>query len=114
MGAEEKSPSNAIEVCISLYSPSSHCRLMLSNPSRYILENQDAIATVSCLDSGKTKVDASFGEILVTVEKLRWTIEHGERALRPEKRPTSFLMLYKHNEVIWEPLGTVAACVSWK
>ncbi|MCJ1401648.1 Meiotic Sister-Chromatid recombination aldehyde dehydrogenase [Xylographa trunciseda] len=66
-----------------------------------------------CLDSGKTKVDASFGEILVTVEKLKWTIQHGERALRPEKRPSNFLMMYKHNEVRWEPLGVVAACVSW-
>jgi hypothetical protein len=34
--------------------------------------------------------------------------------LRSEKRDTSFLMMYKSNEVIWEPLGVVAACVSWK
>lgn len=81
---------------------------------RYVLTNQETIATVACLDSGKTKVDACFGEILVTVEKLKWTIDHGERALRPEKRPTSFLMMYKQNEVRWEPLGVVAACVSWK
>ncbi|MCJ1434427.1 Meiotic Sister-Chromatid recombination aldehyde dehydrogenase [Xylographa pallens] len=73
----------------------------------------DAIATVACLDSGKTKVDASFGEILVTAEKLKWTIQHGEKVLRPEKRPSNFLMMYKHNEVRWEPLGVVAACVSW-
>lgn len=81
---------------------------------RYILVNQDTIATMSCLDSGKTKVDASFGEILVTAEKLKWVIQHGEKALRPEKRPTNFLMMYKQNEVRWEPLGVVAACVSWK
>lgn len=81
---------------------------------RFILDNQDTIATVACLDSGKTKVDASLGEILVTVEKLKWTIKHGEKALRPEKRPTNFLMMYKSNKVRWEPLGVVAACVSWK
>ena len=80
---------------------------------RFVLENQETIATVACLDSGKTKIDASFGEILVTAEKLRWTILHGEKALRPEKRPTNFLMMYKMNEVRWEPLGVVAACVSW-
>lgn len=80
----------------------------------YVLENQEAIATAACLDSGKTKVDAILGEILVTVEKLQWTIKHGEKALRPERRPTNFLMMYKHNEVRWEPLGVVAACVSWK
>ena len=81
---------------------------------RFILDNQDTIATVACLDSGKTKIDAILGEILVTVEKLKWTIKHGEKALRPEKRPTNFLMMYKKNEVRWEPLGVVAACVSWK
>ena len=59
-------------------------------------------------------IDASMGEILVTVEKLKWTIQHGERALRAEQRPRNLLMMYKTNEVRWEPLGVVAACVSWK
>ena len=81
---------------------------------RYILANQETIAKVACLDSGKTKIDASIGEILITAEKLNWTIQHGERILRPERRPTNFLMMYKYNEVRWEPLGVVAACVSWK
>ena len=81
---------------------------------RYVLENQETIATTACLDSGKTKIDALLGEILVTVEKLQWTIKHGEKALRPEKRPTNFLMMYKNNKVTWEPLGVVATCVSWK
>ncbi|KAB8336907.1 hypothetical protein FH972_021214 [Carpinus fangiana] len=52
-------------------------------------------------------------KVLVTAEKLTWTIKHGERALRPDKRGTSFLMMYKKNEVRYEPLGVVAACVSW-
>jgi acyl-CoA reductase-like NAD-dependent aldehyde dehydrogenase len=65
---------------------------------KYVLENQELIAKVACLDSGKTMVDASLGEILVTVEKLRWTIKHGEKSLK---------------NVTWEPLGVVAACVSW-
>lgn len=78
-----------------------------------MLEHQDEIVTACCLDSGKTKVDASFGEILVTAEKLKWTIDHGERALRTESRPTNFLMMYKKNTVRYEPLGVVSACVSW-
>ena len=81
---------------------------------QYVLDNQEIISRVACLDSGKTMIDASLGEILVTVEKLKWTIRHGEKALRPESRPGNFLMMYKKNEVRWEPLGVVAACVSWK
>lgn len=79
-----------------------------------MLEHQEDIARVACLDSGKTMVDAVLGEILVTTEKLKWTIDHGEAALKPERRPTNLLMMYKKNEVVWEPLGVVAACVSWK
>ncbi|KAL9578480.1 MAG: hypothetical protein Q9212_005689 [Teloschistes hypoglaucus] len=89
-------------------------RKVLRTMLKHILDNQETIATLACLDSGKTKVDAMLGEILVTVEKLQWTIKHGEEALRPSPRPTNFLLMYKHNEVRWEPLGVLAACVSWK
>ncbi|EKG18060.1 hypothetical protein MPH_04750 [Macrophomina phaseolina MS6] len=88
-------------------------RQVLKSILKFVLENQQTISTAACLDSGKTRVDSGFGEILVTAEKLKWTIDHGEKALRPESRPTNFLMMYKKNEVRWEPLGVVAACVSW-
>ncbi|KAK8210391.1 Meiotic Sister-Chromatid recombination aldehyde dehydrogenase [Zalaria obscura] len=91
-----------------------HLQLIPLKVLRYILDHQDDIIQAACLDSGKTRVDAVLGEIFVTVEKLKWTINHGEKALRPESRPTNFLMFYKKNEVRWEPLGVVAACVSWK
>lgn len=78
-----------------------------------MLDHQDEIAAVCCLDTGKTKVDASFGEILVTAEKLQWTIDHGEAALSEDRRPTNLLMMYKRNTVRYEPLGVIAACVSW-
>lgn len=89
-------------------------RLVLKTLLRYVLANQEPIARTACLDSGKTRVDAIFGEILVTAEKLKWTIDHGEKALTTERRPTNFLMFYKRNEVRYEPLGVVGACVSWK
>ena len=86
---------------------------MLRTLLKHILEQQEEIVKVCCLDSGKTQVDACFGEILVTVEKLQWTIKHGEKALRPSHRPANLLMCYKKNTVRYEPLGVVAACVSW-
>lgn len=80
---------------------------------QHVLDNQEEICRVACLDSGKTMVDAQLGEILVTVEKLQWTIAHGEKALTPTRRPTNLLMMYKKNAVHYEPLGIVAALVSW-
>lgn len=98
----------------STWSPTFHQRRrLLKTLLRHILDHQESIVAACCLDSGKTKIDACFGEILVTVEKLQWTIKHGERALIPSRRPTNLLMCYKKNTVTYEPLGVVAACVSW-
>ncbi len=88
-------------------------RAVLRTLLQYVLDNQEEICRVACLDSGKTMVDAQLGEVLVTVEKLKWTIEHGEKALRPSRRPTNLLLAYKRNTVYYEPLGVVAALVSW-
>lgn len=89
-------------------------RRVLKSLLKFVLDNQETIARAACLDSGKTRVDAIFGETLVTAEKLKWTIDHGDPSLKPERRPTNLLMFYKRNEVHYEPLGVVAACVSWK
>ena len=88
-------------------------RQVLRTLLAFVLQNQEEICRVACLDSGKTMIDASLGEILVTTEKLRWTILHGEKALTPSRRPTNLLMMYKSNTVIYEPLGVVTALVSW-
>ncbi|KAI1181111.1 Aldehyde/histidinol dehydrogenase [Nemania sp. FL0916] len=88
-------------------------RAVLRSMLQHILDHQDQICRVSSLDSGKTMVDAQLGEILVTVEKLRWTLRHGEAALRPSHRPTNLLLAYKKGAVHYEPLGIVAALVSW-
>ncbi|KAK3068511.1 Meiotic Sister-Chromatid recombination aldehyde dehydrogenase [Teratosphaeriaceae sp. CCFEE 6253] len=88
-------------------------RRVLKTLLTFILDNQEDIVRAACLDSGKTRIDALFGEVLVTVEKLKWTIDQGEKALQAERRPANLLMFYKRNEVRYEPLGVVAACVSW-
>lgn len=91
-------------------------RQLLKTLSRFIVNNQEDIARVACRDSGKTKLDASMGEIMVTLEKLNWIIANGERALKPSVRPgpANFLIgLMKSAEVRYEPLGVVSAFVSW-
>lgn len=58
-------------------------------------------------------VDAALGEIITTCSKLSWLISHGERALRPESRASNLILCYKSSKVYYEPLGVVAAIVSW-
>ncbi len=58
-------------------------------------------------------VDAALGEVLTTCSKMDWLLRHGEKYLRPETRSSPLLMSYKKSEVHYEPLGVVAAIVSW-
>ncbi|EFW99381.1 oxidoreductase [Grosmannia clavigera kw1407] len=89
-------------------------RQVLRTLLQHVLDHQSEICRIACVDSGKLAVDAALGEVLVVAERLRWTILHGEAALRPSRRPThALLMPHKRNTVIYEPLGVVAALVSW-
>ena len=106
------------EIAQSKWSTSSMERRLrvLTSLREYILSNQEMIASIACRDSGKTKLDASMGEILVTLEKLQWLITHGPSVLKPSRRPgpTNFFMKwYKGAEIRYEPLGVVSAIVSW-
>jgi acyl-CoA reductase-like NAD-dependent aldehyde dehydrogenase len=60
-----------------------------------------------------TVIDAAFGEILTTCSKMDWLLRYGEKYLRPETRSSPLLLLYKKSQVHYEPLGVVAAIVSW-
>eukprot|EP00667_Euglena_gracilis_P005457 EG_transcript_5491 len=86
-------------------------RLLLRTILRFIVENMETIAKVACRDSGKTMVDAMFGEVMVTCEKLRWTIANGERYLRPEYRTSGIMNLHKTSRVEYVPVGVVGAIV---
>lgn len=68
---------------------------------------------VRVLITSSLVLDAGLGEILTTAAKLDWLLDHGTRVLKPETRYSSLLTIYKHAEVHFEPLGVVAALVSW-
>ena len=88
-------------------------KAVLRSLLRYVLDNAETISRVAAVDSGKTMVDANLGEILVTASKIKWTLKHGEKTLKTSSRPNDFLLSYKRNTVRYEPLGVVAALVSW-
>ncbi|WVF68391.1 hypothetical protein IAT40_003156 [Kwoniella sp. CBS 6097] len=79
----------------------------------WVLKDMEGIVRVACRDTGKTEVDAVFGEILTTLSKLDWLIKYGEKTLSPDARPGNLLLAHKVSKVHYAPLGTVLACVSW-
>ncbi|TFK34820.1 Aldehyde/histidinol dehydrogenase [Crucibulum laeve] len=88
-------------------------RRVIRSLMKWLVDNQDVCARVACRDTGKTLIDAALGEILTTCSKMEWLIDHGEKALRPEKRAGNLMLSYKKSEVHFEPLGVVAGIVSW-
>ncbi|WVW87035.1 hypothetical protein I302_109091 [Kwoniella bestiolae CBS 10118] len=79
----------------------------------WVLRDMEGIVRVACRDTGKTEVDAVFGEILTTLSKLDWLIKHGEKTISPSARPGNLLLAHKVSKVHYTPLGTVLALVSW-
>ena len=51
--------------------------------------------------------------MLTTCEKFTWTIQHGEKYLKPEARDVGMLMVMKKVHVEWQPVGVVGAIVPW-
>ncbi|KIY65379.1 ALDH-like protein, partial [Cylindrobasidium torrendii FP15055 ss-10] len=88
-------------------------RRVIRSLLKWLVDNQDLCARIACRDTGKTMVDAALGEILTTCSKLEWLLNYGEQTLRPEKRRSNFMLMYKKQEVHYEPLGVVAGLVSW-
>ncbi|CAI7782529.1 unnamed protein product, partial [Closterium sp. NIES-53] len=80
---------------------------------RYVVENQDLICRVSARESGKVLVDAGFGEILTTCEKIAWLLSEGEKYLKPEYRSVGRTMMHKVARVEFEPAGVIGAIVPW-
>jgi acyl-CoA reductase-like NAD-dependent aldehyde dehydrogenase len=83
-------------------------RLLLDS----ILQKIDSIVEMVSRESGKTRETAMVGEIWPVVEKLRWTIAHGEKHLRPE-RVSSGVLVHKKATVEFQPLGVVGNIAPW-
>ena len=88
-------------------------RKVLRTMQKWIINDSETITRVAARDTGKTAIDAAFGELLTTCSKLAWTIDNGQRTLRTQTRPNNLLLLHKICEVHHVPMGVVAACVSW-
>ncbi|PWN50014.1 Aldedh-domain-containing protein [Violaceomyces palustris] len=88
-------------------------RKVLNTFQKWVVDDMEMIARVAARDTGKTAIDAAFGELLTTCSKLAWVTSNGEKVLRPETRPNNLLNAHKICEVWHEPLGVVVACVSW-
>src|SRR6185369_455529 len=87
-------------------------RRVLERLLAHVVDHADELCEIVCRVSGKTRENAMMGEIWPVAEKLRWTIAHGERHLRPE-RVSSGLLIHKRATIEYPPRGVVGAIVPW-
>ncbi|KEG14892.1 aldehyde dehydrogenase [Trypanosoma grayi] len=88
-------------------------RQLLFSLMEYVLKHQSFICETACVECGKTMMDGSLGEMLTTLEKLRWTAAQGEEVLKKEVRDVGLLTIHKRAEVNYVPFGVIGAIVSW-
>eukprot|EP00750_Incisomonas_marina_P031124 INCI7715.1.p1 GENE.INCI7715.1~~INCI7715.1.p1 ORF type:complete len:794 (+),score=143.16 INCI7715.1:668-3049(+) len=90
-------------------------RHVLRTMQRWILDHQSEIVRLCCLDSGKSAVGASVGEVIPTLEKIAWVLRDGEAALRPSPRPTGpgIMTLTKCAWVEYVPFGVLGIIAPW-
>ncbi|MCA9657481.1 MAG: aldehyde dehydrogenase family protein [Myxococcales bacterium] len=79
---------------------------------RHLLDHTDELCRVIAQDAGKTLENAILGEIWPVCEKLRYTIAHGEAALRP-RRVSPGLLVHKTATVEYHPKGVVGVICPW-
>lgn len=87
-------------------------RRVLRHVLEHVLEHADELCEVVVRDAGKTRENAMLGEIWPVCEKLRWTLAHGEKHLRPERAPSGML-LHKRARVEFHPRGVVGVITPW-
>ncbi|CAD2217975.1 aldehyde dehydrogenase (NAD+) [Angomonas deanei] len=58
-------------------------------------------------------MDGTLGEMLTTLEKLRWTAANGEDVLKEEVRDVGLMTIHKRAAVNYVPFGVIGAIVSW-
>lgn len=92
--------------------PFAERRRVLRRVLAHVIEHADELCEVVARDSGKTLLHAMFGEIWPVAEKLRWTLRHGERYLRPEP-VSSGLLVHKRARITYVPLGVVGVICPW-
>lgn len=77
-----------------------------------VLEHSAEICEAVTRDSGKTRENALMGDVWPVCEKLRWTLRHAEKHLRPE-RVSSGLLVHKRARIEFHPLGVIGAIIPW-
>lgn len=88
---------------------------VLSRWWKILSRDRDAWSDLIRDEIGKPRIEALAGEVVPTLDGLRWTIQHGKSALRDEKIGPKWqrLLLMPTARVRWRPVGVVGIIGTW-
>lgn len=87
-------------------------RRVLRTLQQFVIANQADINFVSTKETGKTKMEAAFGEVLVTCEKIKYLCDRGEQILAREYRAPG-IMMHKSAYIDYVPYGVIGLIIPW-
>mmetsp|Transcript_21882 Transcript_21882/g.85767 ORF Transcript_21882/g.85767 Transcript_21882/m.85767 type:complete len:592 (-) Transcript_21882:22-1797(-) len=93
--------------------PMSERKALLYDIMQLVVERQEEIAKLSVTDTGKTMMEAYYGEVLTTCEKLRHIIAYGADALKTEYRHVPIMLCTKTGRVEYHPMGVIGIIIPW-
>eukprot|EP01089_Gocevia_fonbrunei_P015616 TRINITY_DN4611_c0_g1_i1.p1 TRINITY_DN4611_c0_g1~~TRINITY_DN4611_c0_g1_i1.p1 ORF type:complete len:641 (+),score=133.06 TRINITY_DN4611_c0_g1_i1:57-1979(+) len=86
---------------------------VLNDLMQYIIHNQDEICEQSMRDTGKTSMEAEYGEILTSCVKIKYLMDEGPIVLAPEHRSPPLWVVTKKAWVEYNALGVIGIIVPW-
>lgn len=78
-----------------------------------MLNHQQDFCEISNSETGKTLLEAQFGEVMTTIAKIHELVTSGESLLSPEYRSSGILMAHKSARIEYEPLGVIGLIIPW-
>ena len=63
--------------------------------------------------NGRSADETRIAELMTSVQSINYTLKHLRRWMRPSKRHVSLLFTPSHNQVMYQPLGTIGIMVPW-
>eukprot|EP01088_Endostelium_zonatum_P007199 TRINITY_DN19381_c0_g1_i1.p1 TRINITY_DN19381_c0_g1~~TRINITY_DN19381_c0_g1_i1.p1 ORF type:complete len:638 (-),score=131.99 TRINITY_DN19381_c0_g1_i1:44-1909(-) len=87
--------------------------ILLSDLMQEIILHQSEICKLSMQDTGKTYLEALYGEILTSCSKLDFLINNGAHILADDYRAPPLWLLTKSAHVEYQPLGVIGIIVPW-
>jgi len=88
-------------------------RRVLRTLLQFIVTHQEDFIEVSVKETGKTRVEAAFGEVFVTLDKIRYLCSSsGENAVARDYRNPG-IMMHKSAYIDYVPYGAIGIIIPW-